>query len=120
MTDRQPLQSGHHRLGWHVSAPRNLLHNYTTWSGTLASMTASTPDAADEPRPGSRTVELPEHLAVRVERRLDRTTYETVEGYVAFVLAETLGRVEAADEEPVDVDEAEIQERLESLGYLDS
>jgi len=83
-------------------------------------MTASTPDAEDERRAGSRTVELPEHLAVRVERRLERTTYDSVERYVTFVLEETLGRVEAADEQPVDVDEAEIQERLESLGYLDS
>lgn len=67
------------------------------------------------------TVELPARLTERVAERLDRTEYDAVDAYVAFVLEETLARVEAAtDDDPVDVDRAEVHDRLESLGYLDS
>lgn len=66
-------------------------------------------------------VTLPDELVGRVEARLAYTTYDSVNEYVAVVLRETLARVEAADDdEPVEMDESEIAERLESLGYLDS
>jgi hypothetical protein len=65
-------------------------------------------------------VALPDELVERVEARLAYTTYDDVNEYVAVVLRETLARVEAADDDPVEMDESEITERLESLGYLDS
>lgn len=69
----------------------------------------------------TRTVALPEPLVARVENRLEYTKYDAPADYVAFVLEETLARVEAeSDDEPADVDQAEVQDRLESLGYLDS
>lgn len=69
----------------------------------------------------TRDVTLPARLVSRAERRLEYTTYESVDEYVAVVLRETLARVEAeTDEQPADVDSDEVQDRLESLGYLDS
>jgi len=65
-------------------------------------------------------IQLPDSLVARVKSRLDRTKFETADEYVAFVLEETLTRVEAATEDtPTTVPEEEIQSRLESLGYLD-
>ena len=79
-------------------------------------------DERPDPREtGTTTVELPAPLVSRVDARLDRTNYDSAGEYVAFVLEETLARVEAeTDDETVDVDQSEVQDRLESLGYLDS
>lgn len=69
----------------------------------------------------TRSVELPERIVSRVEARLPRTEWDDPEPYIAFVLEEVLHRVEQETEgdefEPVD--EAEVQSRLKSLGYLD-
>jgi len=81
---------------------------------------ASAAESEQTGRESTATVELSEEIVERAERRLAYTTYDDVDEYVAVVLRETLARVEASDDEPVDVDEAEIRDRLESLGYLDS
>lgn len=76
---------------------------------------------SDPPDDEHRTVTLPAGLVDRVDDRLGQTQYETPSEYVAFVLEETLARVEAdTEDEPAAVDEAEVRDRLESLGYLDS
>lgn len=69
-----------------------------------------------------RTVDLPGHVVERVEERLGRTEFDSVEEYVTFVMEEVLSRVEdeTEDDEYEGVDEDEVKERLESLGYLDS
>lgn len=68
----------------------------------------------------TREIELPASVHARVEQRLPRTDFESVEEYVAFVMDEVLAEVEASTTEDYDeVDEREIQERLQSLGYLD-
>lgn len=66
-------------------------------------------------------VELPHSLVERVEARLDRSEFETVDEYVTYVLEEVLGRVEDAsdDSRSETVDRAEVENRLKSLGYLD-
>ena len=89
----------------------------------------ATPDS-DEPTATGResaaveateAVELPAPLVERVEELLGYTPYDGVDEYVAVVLRETLARVEAAsDDDPVQMDETEVRDRLESLGYLDS
>ena len=68
----------------------------------------------------SRTVELPDHLVERVEERLPRTEWESPEAYIAYVLEEVLYRVEQEtdDDDYEAVDEAEVEDRLKSLGYL--
>jgi len=68
----------------------------------------------------TREIELPADVHARVEQRLPRTDFESVGAYVAFVMNEVLAEVEASTTEDYDaVEEREIQDRLESLGYLD-
>jgi hypothetical protein len=68
----------------------------------------------------SRSVELPERVIERVEDRLPRTEWETPAEYVTYVLEEVLYRVEQEtdDEGYESIDEAEVEDRLKSLGYL--
>lgn len=66
-----------------------------------------------------RTIELPADLLSRADRRLPRTEFDTVEAYVTVVLEETLAHVESEpDEDFAAADEAEVKDRLKSLGYL--
>lgn len=77
----------------------------------------------------TRPIDLPAGVLDRVERRVERTEFDSAAAYVTFVLEEVLAEVEAesererAEREPADrdgIDEADIEERLKSLGYLDS
>lgn len=80
----------------------------------------------NDPRTGdpgvtTAAVELPSETVSRVEARLDRSEFDTVDGYVTFVVREVLARVEdATDAENVEtVDKREVETRLEALGYLE-
>ncbi|WP_247010552.1 hypothetical protein [Halorientalis litorea] len=69
-----------------------------------------------------QAVELPSRVVARVDERVRVTDFESSADYVTFVLRETLARVEseADDETATDgVSEADVQSRLESLGYLE-
>ena len=68
----------------------------------------------------TRTLELPERIVERVEKRVPRTEWETPAEYITFVLEEVLYRVEreTEDDDFEPVDEAEVKARLKSLGYL--
>jgi len=65
-------------------------------------------------------VELPTDVVEQVESRLPRTEFDSPDEYIAFVMEEVLYRVEAetGDEAFEAVDEDQVQDRLESLGYL--
>lgn len=68
----------------------------------------------------TQSVELPERVVSRVERRLPRTEFDTASEYAAFVVEEVLYRVEdETGDEGTAVDESEVEDRLKSLGYLD-
>jgi hypothetical protein len=69
----------------------------------------------------TQSVELPERIVDRVEARLPRTEWDTAEEYITFVMEEVLYRVEeeTEDDDFEGVDEDEVKDRLESLGYLD-
>jgi hypothetical protein len=68
----------------------------------------------------TRDVALPAAVVERLEARLPRTEFETVDEYTAFVLREVLARVEDDGGTDYDeVDEREVESRLESLGYLE-
>lgn len=66
------------------------------------------------------TVDLPTHIVDRVEKRLPRTEFESSDDYITYVLEEVLYRVEETtdDDDYEGVDETEVKQRLESLGYL--
>ncbi|WP_123538516.1 hypothetical protein [Halosimplex salinum] len=67
-----------------------------------------------------QAVELPTEVVDQVEERLSRTEFESSGEYIAYVLEEVLHRVEteAGDGDFEDVEEQEVRDRLESLGYL--
>lgn len=62
-----------------------------------------------------------ENLADRIETRIQDTEFETVDEYAEFVLSELVTRVEReADRSSESSTSREgVQERLESLGYLE-
>jgi|AntRauTorcE11897_2_1112592.scaffolds.fasta_scaffold00002_117 Arc/MetJ-type ribon-helix-helix transcriptional regulator len=67
----------------------------------------------------SRSVAIEEHLYERVERRIAKTNFESVDEYVTFVLEEVVAG-DDLDETHEEVDEDDVQARLRSLGYLDA
>lgn len=68
----------------------------------------------------TRALDLPADVVDRVEARVSRTEFDSATAYVAWVLDEVLAEVEAeADGDGhVAVDEAQVKDRLASLGYL--
>lgn len=68
----------------------------------------------------TRVVEIPEETAAVIAGRLAGTEFESVDDYVAFVLAELLEEVDDDPDGPdgADADHDDVQSRLESLGYL--
>ena len=81
---------------------------------------AAEPSSADETTPEStRNLAVPDRLVSRVERRLPRTDFDAPEEYVAYVLEEVLAQVESeASDSYEQVDDDEVEQRLQSLGYL--
>lgn len=68
----------------------------------------------------TQSLELPQRIVERVEDRLPRTEWDTPPEYITFVLEEVLYHVEqeTEDDDFEPVDEAEVRDRLKSLGYL--
>ena len=66
-------------------------------------------------------VRLPAEIVDRVDQRVPRTEFDSANEYIAFVLEEVLSQVESetGDEEVDTVNEDQVRDRLESLGYLD-
>jgi Arc/MetJ-type ribon-helix-helix transcriptional regulator len=67
--------------------------------------------------PTSRTLHIPEETARQIEERLKGSAFDSVDAFVAFVLARLL-------EEPggpglTEEEEQKLKERLRSLGYID-
>jgi hypothetical protein len=75
-------------------------------------MPSSTP-----PADATRTVKIPEDVARQLERKLARTSFGSLDAFVAFVLARL---AESPSETPFSEDEErQLRERLRSLGYID-
>ncbi len=85
-------------------------------------------DETDAERPDEpRRVYLPDHVGERIEERLPQTDFESVDGYVTFVLESLLRELDEGEKTAEDVpehtvggseDSEAVQDRLESLGYL--
>lgn len=67
-----------------------------------------------------REMQIDEDIAARVEDRVPYTEFDSASEYVEHVLEEVLYHVEdASDGEAREAfDEGEVEDRLESLGYL--
>jgi Arc/MetJ-type ribon-helix-helix transcriptional regulator len=73
--------------------------------------------SAEPPTTAMRSIQLPEDLVAAVAERIRGTSFESVDAFVAFVLArltEERGEVAFSEE-----DERRLKERLRSLGYID-
>ncbi|WP_440991963.1 hypothetical protein [Haloarchaeobius baliensis] len=71
--------------------------------------------------PDSRDVRLSPSVADRIDDRLPHTEFESVDAYVDYVLTVVLDEVETDDRTTdAEVDEQQVRDRLESLGYLES
>jgi len=69
------------------------------------------------PSPAMRTVRLPEELVAALTERVQGTSFDSVDAFIAFVLARLLdqpGTGGFTEEE-----ERNLRERLRSLGYID-
>lgn len=67
-----------------------------------------------------RSLDLPGGIVDRIEQRLPRTDFDTPEAYVTYVMREVLYYVESETAEEFEpVDEADVRDRLRSLGYLE-
>jgi len=68
----------------------------------------------------AKSVELPKDIVEGVEDRVAKTQFETVSEYISHTMAEILHEVETeTDMDREDqVNEQEVRDRLESLGYL--
>lgn len=68
-------------------------------------------------------LDIPAPLLARVERRVEVTEFDSAESYVAYVLEELLARVEpdGDDDEAAEraIDDAAVQDRLQTLGYME-
>jgi len=70
-------------------------------------------DPARPPRP----IQLPDELVRAIEARIRGSSFDTVDAFVAFVLARLLE--EPGDAAFSEADERQLKERLRSLGYID-
>ncbi|AUV82584.1 CopG family transcriptional regulator [Salinigranum rubrum] len=70
---------------------------------------------------GERTsVELPNTLVSDIDGRIRGTAFESAGEYITFVLEEVLLELDEASEPNGEtLDEDEVEERLQALGYLD-
>ncbi len=67
--------------------------------------------------PAARSIRIPEETARQIEERLKGSAFDSVDSFVAFVLARLLeepGGPGLSEEE-----EQKLKERLRSLGYID-
>lgn len=66
-------------------------------------------------------INIPKRILEKIEKRLDKTEFKSVEEYVSFVLDEVV-KENAHEEtsEPIsNEDDAKIKGRLKALGYID-
>jgi hypothetical protein len=68
---------------------------------------------------GSTTsVRLPGELVEELRGRAEAADFDGVESYIEYVLREVLHQLDDVDTSD-SIDEAEVKERLETLGYLE-
>ena len=69
------------------------------------------------PSPSMRTVQLPEELVAALAERVRGTSFDSVDAFIAFVLARLLDQPGATGF--TEEEERSLRERLRSLGYID-
>jgi hypothetical protein len=86
---------------------------------TTPEITNSYLSMSRSPEPAeTQTLDLPADIVERVETRVGHTEFESAGAYVAWVMEEVLAEVETGEGEFSAADEAQVKDKLESLGYL--
>lgn len=65
------------------------------------------------------TIKIPKDLIEKIEKRIQRTEFKSVDEYATFVLEEVIKDEEEPEEVFSEEDEKKVKERLRALGYLD-
>ena len=65
-------------------------------------------------------IQIPDELVSRIDCRIQYTDFETVDEYAEYVLSEVLANIDQQEGQPDSgpVSPEEIEQRLQSLGYL--
>ena len=71
----------------------------------------------DTPEPPTRKIELPSDLVAALEEKVRDTSFDSVDSFVAFVLARLLDQSTSGGF--TEEEERGLRERLRSLGYID-
>jgi hypothetical protein len=69
----------------------------------------------------SKTISIPAGVYDKIEKRLPKTEFKSVDEYATYVLEEVIRKV-SEDEKPQEYtseDEEKVKQRLKSLGYLE-
>lgn len=72
------------------------------------------------PDDAARRVDLSADLVSRVEARLPRSDFDSADEYIEYVLEDVLYHLETDLDSPSVEDTEGLEERLQSLGYLDN
>lgn len=66
-------------------------------------------------------ITIPDDLADRIGSRVEQTDFESIDAYAVFVLSEVVTRVERTTDSDAksDVPREGVENRLQSLGYLE-
>ena len=64
------------------------------------------------------TISIPKVLAEKIKEKIEGTGFNSVSGYVTYVLRQVLSKT-SSEEAFSEDDEKKVKERLRSLGYLD-
>jgi Arc/MetJ-type ribon-helix-helix transcriptional regulator len=69
------------------------------------------------------TISIPKQLAEKIKKKIEGTGFNSVSGYVTYVLRQVISSTETAENKEKEAfteeDERKVKERLRSLGYLD-
>lgn len=65
-------------------------------------------------------IEISKKIANKIKKRIEGTSFKTIDEYVGYVLSELLSDMDVDESEEISAeDEKKIKERLRALGYLD-
>ncbi|WP_129115401.1 hypothetical protein [Halegenticoccus tardaugens] len=67
----------------------------------------------------SEEIVIPDEIIIKIEERIEKTDFMTVEDYINYVLTEAVYAAERAkNDNDQSIEHADIKDRLKTLGYL--
>lgn len=70
--------------------------------------------------PEEEKISISEDLMARIERRLEKSNFDSVDEYIQFTMNEVLNQIDSDDKQEASQtnEDQKVKARLESLGYL--